>query len=450
MASAIEPQDNRPRASSTVAATVREHLTPGLIFVLLAIFSRMPRVLRRPIIDFGETAALVFDFELYKLLLLVPLAGLLIAGLLHPHRRVLRVDPPLLILLAFFGWALLSLSWALDPHYGIAWLARLVIPIAWYIAIINYTRTRHDLRAWTTLFAIMAIGDLVLAVAELPYGLALFGRSLEIARFIGIYARWGVIGFAFSLHLFTMGETRRRRILGLIGSIAGMVAVYFTFRRAAVLALAFVAVFYFVVIGRRSRQFVRLFVAVMVIGVAAILLDPSYSQRLASIPIIGGGEPGVATHDYQRAFQLAIGIRIFLDHWLLGVGMGNLMVYFSEFYTMGQKFLPHNIILEFGGELGIIGLAIFGAFVGTGLTRAWRTFRTHREAGRLSEASQVAAIMAALLAMLLYGQFQPIRYDSYIYLFTALCSVSWTLLPRSSRGGVEDSEGSADDELPAE
>ncbi len=399
----------------------------GLLFVMTAVFFRLSRYTRHSLINFGKTADVLIDIEAYKLMMLLPLAFLVLAALQWPRRTRVRLDPPFKLLIALFVFSTASLLWAYNPAYSLPWLLRLAIPFTVYFLVINYTVTRRHLRWWSYLFVLMGFADVIIAAVELPFLFRLWGSirasDPEILGYIGIYARWAVVAFAFSLHLAAFGESRRERSAGIVGAIVSVITVYFTYRRAALLAVALVVLIYMVLIGRRRRDFVALAVVVALLAGGALLVDPRYAQRIASIGQ-ASDLSSVEGGSLQRVLQFLMGVRIFKEHWLLGIGTGNMLIYTKDTYGTG-KWLPHNIYLEFGGELGIFGLGLFLAFVAVALQRGWRAFRIRLAAGDLNGASLAVAVIAALSAMLLYGFFQPIRHDFYIYVLAALASVAY-------------------------
>jgi len=182
---------------------------------------------------------------------------------------------------------------------------------------------------------------------------------------------------------------------------------------------------YMAMIGRRRRAFVAFVVIAAILAGGVLVADPRYAQRVATV-----GQAADLTDlqtDVQRVVQFFIGVKILRDHWLLGIGIGNLMQYIKDMY--GIRWLPHNIYLEFGDELGIGGLALFLGFVGVSLARGWRSYRTHLARGDMQRASFAATAVAALVGLLAAGFFQPMRFDFFIYVVAAMSSLAWEFTP---------------------
>lgn len=116
------------------------------------------------------------------------------------------------------------------------------------------------------------------------------------------------------------------------------------------------------------------------------LLGTFASSLLAGDPSSGGGD----TSSEARARLLATATQMFMDHPLLGAGT-------SGFESLSPTYLgpfladayPHNSVLQFAAEFGIVGLAMFLGFVAIALMR------------RIPDTSEWTAVKAAAIYFLL-------------------------------------------------
>ncbi len=88
-----------------------------------------------------------------------------------------------------------------------------------------------------------------------------------------------------------------------------------------------------------------------------------------------------------RGYHLLVGLEIFADHPVLGVGYGNYGDYFLHDYQFevegmsklwGSRRSPHSSNIGILADLGLVGLALWLFLLGVGLYavfRAWRTMR---------------------------------------------------------------------------
>jgi O-antigen ligase len=93
---------------------------------------------------------------------------------------------------------------------------------------------------------------------------------------------------------------------------------------------------------------------------------------------------------------------MFVDHPLTGVGIGNYAGHYQEYArSLGIEVRrvdrqPHNLFLEVAAEIGLPGLAAFGAMVGGAFFAVAVARRRWRAAGREAEAGIAFAVGVAL------------------------------------------------------
>jgi len=416
----------------------------GLLLVLLGALSRISRAARAPLLDFLSSANLSFDLELSKLLWLIPLILLIAAVMSRPHFRLLRVDSPLVMLVVCFLYAGASLMWADSIRYGLAWWMRWIMPLASYLVIINYTKDWDALKAWASIFPIMAFGVLAVCLRDLTFDSSMsFGDpDYDVAGWLGPYTRWAVMSFGFCIHHSVFGEKRSNRILGFLGVIAAAGAVYITQRRAGAIACALIVIVYLIAIGYRRKRYVFTFAGFAAVAAIALIADPQYAQRLATIPFVGGA--GLAAWEgTPRAIEMLAGLQVFQENWIIGVGAGNVIPRMQEIMGNVVRAVPHNLIVTMGAEFGVVGLAIYLAFIALAFRRMHRALRTNLAEGKLHRASLCAAIVATFIAIMFYAMVQPIRYYLYIYMLAALGSVAYSASgcsPRADTDPAPDAE----------
>jgi O-antigen ligase len=190
-------------------------------------------------------------------------------------------------------------------------------------------------------------------------------------------------------------------------------AIGVTESRGALIAFA-VGVLYLIVRSRRRWQLISLATVVSVV----IVFIPGVIARFSD-PTAG---------DASGRYQIwHVGFAAFKHHWFAGHGFGMFMpAYQSAFLEFSQPAvgmqriqMPHNIVVEFAVELGLIGVALM-------LYAWWSQFRTLREIGpqeggwfdaRLAvEATTLALFVSALSLDLL----------TFKYLWLAI-SAAWIL-----------------------
>ena len=194
-----------------------------------------------------------------------------------------------------------------------------------------------------------------------------------------------------------------------LGALALMAA------RSAVLGLLpALALFLFAL--RRERVFPLVLTGLVALGIAALVISPALFERAAALAD-WGRDPTL----FRRTTYLAVGFDLLQQSPVWGIGPGNFPLYFvGDDY----RFLPgrtpvmrelHNTYLDVAVELGLVGLGLFLALVGTALVqvqRALGAFNTNRAAA--------LALLLALVALLIASFFMPNKDMRYLWLLLGL------------------------------
>ncbi len=187
------------------------------------------------------------------------------------------------------------------------------------------------------------------------------------------YAGYINIPLSISLALMLFGRNWMTRILAGLTAIFLGVAEYLSQSRGGEIALA-AALLFIVLAGMPSiRVFMRVLIAV-VLGTFLALLA-GWIPLIAFNPVIrflGVAQISLTNpsiQDYSTAERLAhwiAGLHMFMDHPVLGVGIGNYPdAYPKYFITIFTNSLghAHNYYINIAAEIGSIGLIVFLLFL---------------------------------------------------------------------------------------
>jgi O-antigen ligase len=222
--------------------------------------------------------------------------------------------------------------------------------------------------------------------------------TLENPNVLGEY-----LGLTIPLVLglfWASGKYRQKSLLAVVLGVLTLCLVL-TFSRGAWVGLA-VSVFAFALFKEP-----RLLVLIVILGVLAPMFLPSVvTNRISSIGSL---------EDSSNAYRVTIWIaalRMIKDYWLNGVGLG--LVVFSRVYrdymiAGASAIHAHNLYLEIGLEMGIIGL----------LALLWMALRGFSEALTCVESNHrmsfiSTGIVAALVGHLFHGIFDYVWYSPRI------------------------------------
>lgn len=178
---------------------------------------------------------------------------------------------------------------------------------------------------------------------------------------------------SIALALMLLGSTWLTRILAGLTSILLAAAVYLTQSRGGEIAIA-TALLFIVIVG---LPHLRKLVALLALGGLVVLevfftgWIPTYviTPLLKYLGAIQISFTNPSTQDYSTAERLAhwiAGVRMFVDHPLTGVGIGNYPDVYPRYYVtifVNSLGHAHNYYINIAAETGAIGLAAFLLFL---------------------------------------------------------------------------------------
>lgn len=286
----------------------------------------------------------------------------------------------LFALLALLGTMLLSMRASISISSSLKevskWLEFLVLLLVGS----QYIRTRKQI--WTIIALICLAG---ITQAFLGYLQAFFNLGPEAfirdtsLRVYGTFdqpnpfAGYLNIPLSIALALMLLGSNRLIRILAGSASVLLAAAVYLTQSRGGEIAIA-VALLFIVIVG-----FPQLRRLLALLGLAALVVVemffagwiPTYviTPALKYLGIIQISFTSPSAQDFSTAERLAhwiAGVRMFLDHPLTGVGIGNYPDAYSRYFVtifVNSLGHAHNYYINIAAEIGSIGLTAYLLFL---------------------------------------------------------------------------------------
>lgn len=123
----------------------------------------------------------------------------------------------------------------------------------------------------------------------------------------------------------------------------------------------------------------------------------------------------------QRILYWKNGIKMIKDNPVLGVGYFNFASYFERYYPedviLGKAELPHNIFIQVGTDVGVLGLLIFFGLIFLSF-KACRAFSGKDRSSKRLLIGNFANL--SLLGFLVSGQFVTVTYYPFIWIHLAL------------------------------
>jgi O-antigen ligase len=214
----------------------------------------------------------------------------------------------------------------------------------------------------------------VLGIAGISVGASGTGENyiggVHIMRFTGTHenpnkaAAYMCSALPFGLFAIRHSASRLVRLGFALATVALIVAIFATFSRSVIVAIAVVIVGVCAHEMRSRRSFVALGFALTV----GILFMPRYYwDRVMTLP----DALRDSTQDwsvYLRMLAMRTAWEMFLDNPILGVGIGNFIV--SSGYRLFVRIVVHNTYLEVLVGVGVLGLCAFVGMVAAGMRQA--------------------------------------------------------------------------------
>ena len=232
--------------------------------------------------------------------------------------------------------------------------------------------------------------------------------ALYVVPLVGVAA-------AYALH----SSDRIERVTGAAFVGVGVVITALSFSRGGYLALA--AVIVAVALSHRRRL---VLLGVAVVALVALGLIPPIRHRIVI------ETENVYGNTVQSRIDLWNGAIKLIEHRpLVGAGLygfqQRVQPYLTNFHSSAQFIDPHNIVLNFWVETGLLGLVAAAWLFGLGFFFSWRGWRSSADGWRPLE----LGVFLALVAVVVHGMVDVPYFKNDLSLefwtFLALCYSGW-------------------------
>ena len=299
--------------------------------------------------------------------------------------------------------------------------AYLLEPMAFGFALVNVVRTPvRALQIMSGLFvgaAVAGLANSVVVADGLIHHTYQVTQSPPViiyltANAVALYVV-PLVAVAGSLALY--GQ-RLERAIGAAFVAAGLVITVMSFSRGGYLALA--AVVFALVLSHRRR--IPL-LGLTLLGLAILALVPPVRTRVLI------ETQNVYGNTIQSRLDLwSATINLLRERPIFGAGLSGfperIVPFFSHFHTLANFIDPHNIILNFWVETGLLGLLAMAWIIGVGFAVNWAGWRHGPEGWRPYH----LGVMLALVAVIVHGMVDVPYFKNDLSLeFWVLLSVAW-------------------------
>jgi len=216
----------------------------------------------------------------------------------------------------------------------------------------------------------------------------------------------------------------RQRLLSVVFLAIAVGSTLLSFSRGGYLALAAVALG--LALSHRRRW--RLLSAAVAVGIVLVLVPPINHRLAVELNFSNPNNTLVGRFELWR-----VSLKMLQQHIVFGAGLSGFARAIAPLWnpTHTDRFIyPHNIVLTFWSETGLLGLAAFVWLMLTGLAQGWRGWRTGEAAWRPLQ----LGVVLALVAVVVHGMVDVPYFKNDLSLeFWTLMGLAWA----GNRRGVE-------------
>lgn len=221
----------------------------------------------------------------------------------------------------------------------------------------------------------------------------------------------------------------RSRLLKLLAGAAFVLCslgVVFTFSRGAFIALSVVGLLLLV---QYRPPLPWLLAGALAVAAILPLLPPQYTDRISTLTEILPGSQKVPVTDASfrgRTSEYLVGMMMFVDHPILGVGVNNFTNSYLQYARQlgidqrGQERGAHSLYIQIAAEQGLLGILVFGLI----LFKVYQSLNEARQGfkalGKRDLAYLCLALMVGVTGYLTSSLFIHLSYPRMFWLIVGL------------------------------
>lgn len=219
--------------------------------------------------------------------------------------------------------------------------------------------------------------------------------------------------------------------------------IVLTFSRGALLGLIAIGIIIFI---RKPPKLPALIMTILLIIPLIQFVPESYTERISTltefIPGLGSSENTDPTSEVSyrgRISEMLIGIYMFEDYPLIGVGAENYPSYYQEYSRqLGldprlEERHPHSLYIQIAAEHGLMGLFVFGLLVSSVFRDLVKAERRFKRLGYPDEADMSIALATGILGYFVTAIFLHLAYPRFFWILVGLAFASANIVKQELR-----------------
>ncbi len=309
---------------------------------------------------------------------------------------------------ALYGWAALSTLWSASPDESVAFVLEAVKLMAAFVGLASALSTPRRVRR---VMLVASVAAIVPAVGTLQR----YRNDIELvegyrAAWVGLLANPNQLAMVMAVTMpWTLASALSQRGLRrwLLFAVLGLecACTVVTYSRGGALGMAMALVAFALFSADRLKALALVAVAAAAVAVFA---PRSFWERTHTI-----GDYALDASAQGRLKAWQTGLRAVEERPLLGVGAGAYVHAWDRHQPRNVReraYASHNMWMQVLVELGVTGLALFGAMFGLLLAGLWRSRRVPAWSG------EARALLASFTALVVCGTTGGYAFNWFFYM----------------------------------
>ena len=240
------------------------------------------------------------------------------------------------------------------------------------------------------------------------------------------YAQIMLVLFPIGFERFWNDKSKVKKIIALLSFILTLSAVVLTFSRGGFVALLITGILLIIYF---KLDVARIIFILLVMFLFIQFLPDNYLSRMETLSFLVPGsetDPRTEVSYRGRISEVVVGLQMFLDNPVLGVGYNNYNINYLDYSRrlgIDPRFeyrSAHSLYVEVAAETGILGLMVYTFIlyqVFSGIVKSWRQLKEH---GEDEQASMVAGFAIGFIGYLAAALFIHDAYPRYFWLLVGI------------------------------
>ncbi|MBN1154267.1 O-antigen ligase family protein [candidate division KSB1 bacterium] len=282
-----------------------------------------------------------------------------------------------------------------------------------YFLIINLIDSPKMMRYTLWIIVLMAGVNAVYGMSSFFSNALLAGRVSALREDPNNLAIILVSAVPITMSLFKQEESLLAKLILFACGISIIVTTALTYSRGGAIALAFVVLW---LLYNERKNKALIVVSIILLAVILYLFIEEFSHYQKLIRLVVKDQSFI-----QRLKLYRGGLKMFFANPLIGVGLGNFIVWSTRYTGLILALYAHNIFLHIAAETGIIGLFAFVLVLFHGFKASLNAYRNALKHKSFEIMNYATGLKISLAGFVVAGMFLSQHFNKALWTLIGLC-----------------------------